>query len=87
MIREKKYATGEVPRIGDFVYRQRRNQYGIVVGRNQYGIVVGLWRTLGDSGMFIPIIHWAGSGFSAKKSLPYNVLLVARADPRDACPL
>jgi len=78
MIREKKYATGEVPRIGDFVYRQRRNQYGIVVG---------LWRTLGDSGMFIPIIHWAGSGFRAKKSLPYNVLLVARADPRDACPL
>ena len=77
MIKNKKYKSGEIPKFGDLVKRERIN---IDYSREKcYGIVTGFF-VIGkrsNTPKRFPRILWAGYG-KPKKSLCVNLWLVKR---------
>jgi len=72
-----KYKTGEVPMIGDLVWRLRAVEpFGM--DTRQYGIVSSYWLS-GNRTFMLPVICWAGQG-KPKKSLTGTVRLWARGN-------
>jgi len=70
-VKEKKYKSGEIPELGDFVCRKHKDKaYEI------YGVVIGKWKSASGD-LQLPIIYWSNTG-KARKSLASHITLAAR---------
>jgi len=70
----KPYKTGERPKKGDLVWRNRK---GPSPKHKHYGIVVGLWISRSGNSR-LPVILWVDTG-KKNKSLAGSIRLAARS--------
>jgi len=75
--KRKPYKTGEIPEIGDLVWRHMESMFEDENPKKDWGVVVKLWVS-SRGGWQLPIIYWARKG-RAQKSLVVMVQLEARA--------
>ena len=73
----KKYKTGEVPKIGDLVWRYRSGIFPQPHVK-QWGIVTGYWLSMSRNSK-LPVICWAGTD-RPKKALTTVLRLYARGN-------
>ena len=74
---KKPYKTGEIPEIGDLVWRHIASGFEDENPKKDWGVVVKLWVSSRGSWQ-LPIIYWARKR-QAQKSLVATVQLKARA--------